>query len=288
MCELLGMNARYPTELDTSLALFRPRGGEIGPHADGWGLAFFEERTARIYKEPIPACDSQCLAFLQGYGLQSDTVIAHIRKANPPGVGRAYANTHPFEREAGGRSWVFAHNGVLPGVEEYTPQRYLPMGDSDSEWAFCLLMDVIHDCITQTGQLGDIDQSLRCLEPVISGINMLDEFNFLLGNGDHLFVHAHSEMHMLSRACRIDDCDQQVRLIATKPLSDEPWQCLLPNTLLVLRAGEVIRERQTYGAPSAEAWQRRWDQERRLLADQCEQETGRQHGSREQTHSPSI
>ncbi|QIT55262.1 hypothetical protein HC341_08625 [Aquisalimonas sp. 2447] len=288
MCELLGMSARYPSALDTSLELFRPRGGQVGPHADGWGLAFFEGRTARIYKEPIPASESQCLEFLQGYGLQSDTVIAHIRKANPPGVGRAYANTHPFEREAEGRSWVFAHNGVLPGIQEYAPGRYLPMGDSDSEWAFCLLMEAIHDCITHTGRLGNIDQTLRCLEPVISGINALDEFNFLLGNGEHLFVHAHSELHMLSRHCRINGCDQQVRLIATKPLSDEPWQCLLPNTLLVLRAGEVVRERQTHGAPSAEAWQRRRDQEHQLLAYQREQGAVPHHGSRDQMRTPST
>jgi len=41
MCELLGMSARQPTDLSHSLSLLRPRGGEIGPHADGWGVAFF-------------------------------------------------------------------------------------------------------------------------------------------------------------------------------------------------------------------------------------------------------
>jgi len=270
MCELLGMSARYPSALDTSLALFRPRGGEIGPHADGWGLAFFDGRTARIYKEPIPASESQCLEFLQGYGLQSHTVIAHIRKANPPGVGRAYANTHPFEREAGGRSWVFAHNGVLPGIQAYTLGRYQPMGESDSEWAFCLLMDAIHDCLTQTGRLGDIEQTLQCLQPVIAEVNTLDEFNFLLGNGEHLFVHAHSELHLLRRECRIDGCDQRVILIATKPLSDEAWQYLLPNTLLVLKEGEIVREVRTSGAASPLAWQRRREQEQLLTDKQAQ------------------
>lgn len=37
MCELFGMSARHPTDVNHSLALLRPRGGEIGPHADGWG-----------------------------------------------------------------------------------------------------------------------------------------------------------------------------------------------------------------------------------------------------------
>lgn len=261
MCELLGMSACHPSDLDASLNLFRPRGGEIGPHADGWGLAFFEGRAARVFTEPVPAYESRCLEFLQGYGLESRTVIAHIRRANPPAIGRAYVNTHPFEREAGGRAWVFAHNGIVSGVQQLELRRYNPMGDSDSEWAFCLLMDTIHNCIDQYGEINNLEQTLDCLEPVIARINQFDEFNFLLGNGEHLFVHAHSELHLLKRVCRVNGCDQKVILVATKPLSEESWQCLLPNTLLVLNKGEIVRERETRGAASPDAWQRRREQE---------------------------
>lgn len=262
MCELLGMNARHPTGLDTSLALFRPRGGEIGPHADGWGLAFFEAQVARLFKEPIPASSSRYLGFLQSCGLESQNVIAHIRKANPPVIGRAYANTHPFEREVAGRAWVFAHNGIVSGIEQLGLGRYTPMGSTDSEWAFCLLMEAIHHCIDHSGTVGDIEHTLSCLAPVITTINALDEFNFLLGNGEHLFVHAHSEMHLLERQCHLKDCQQKVILVATKPLSDEPWRCLLPNTLLVLKDGEIVRTTETQGLASSQAWQRRRDQER--------------------------
>ena len=55
MCELFAMSANRPTDVNQSLALLRPRGGEIGLHADGWGVAFYEGRAARIFKEPIPA-----------------------------------------------------------------------------------------------------------------------------------------------------------------------------------------------------------------------------------------
>ena len=267
MCELLGMSASYPADLDTSLHLFRPRGGQIGPHADGWGLAFFDGRAARLFKEPAPAHESRCLEFLQGYGLKSRTVIAHIRRANPPEIGRAYVNTQPFEREVGGRAWVFAHNGIVPGIDQFGLDRYYPMGDSDSERAFCLLIEAIRHDDARPGRISDMDYALACLEPVINRINPLDEFNFLLGNGEHLFVHAHSELHLLRRACSIDGCNQKVILVATKPLSEEPWQCLLPNTLLVLKEGEVIRERQTRGAPSPQAWQRRREQEQLMSAE---------------------
>ena len=256
MCELLGMNSTYPTGLETSLDLFRPRGGEVGPHADGWGLAFFEGRTARIFKEPVPASDSQCLAFLQEYGLQSDMVIAHIRRANPPQTGRHYANTHPFERELGGRAWVFAHNGKLPGVHDEPLYNFQPMGETDSEHAFCVLLDATHACMTRQGKVGDLDTMLGCMLPAVSEINRREEFNFLLGNGEHLFVHAHTSLHRLERQCSIDGCNQRVQLIATRPLTAEPWQQIAPNTLLVLRAGEALREVRSEGAAPAEAWAR--------------------------------
>lgn len=140
MCELLGMSALRATSVNHSLALFRPRGGEVGPHADGWGLAFYEGRAARVFKEPIPAAESRCLGFIAEYDFQSPVVIGHIRKVNPAAVGPASANTHPFARELWGRSWVFAHNGRLPGVKEdprFASRRFRPMGDTDSEQAFC-------------------------------------------------------------------------------------------------------------------------------------------------------
>jgi len=115
MCELLGMSCNVPTDVRFSFSGLIERGGRTGPHRDGWGIAFYEGRAARIFKEPTPAAESRCLAFITEYDFQSTMVIAHIRKANPEYIGRLPANTHPFERELNGRSWVFAHNGKLPG-----------------------------------------------------------------------------------------------------------------------------------------------------------------------------
>jgi len=36
--------------------------------------------------------------------------------------------------------WIFAHNGVLNGVEEL-PQRFKPLGTTDSKTAFCYIME---------------------------------------------------------------------------------------------------------------------------------------------------
>lgn len=257
MCELLGMSAQCQTDVNTSLALFRPRGGQSAPHADGWGIAFYEGHAARVYKEPQPAWKSDYLAFLQAYGLQSRTAVAHIRRANPPETGRGYANTHPFERELSGRSWVFAHNGVLPGIRNQGLSRFSPIGTSDSEYAFCLLMDAVAGQPSSVRDEADTDHIIHAVSVVTSELNDLDEFNFLLSDGDLLIAHAHTELHFLRRKCRQPGCNQRVALVATQPLTDEAWSRLEPNTLLALYRGGVIHQERTGGPASEAAWKRR-------------------------------
>jgi len=243
MCELFGMSASHVTDVNHSLALLKPRGGEIGPHSDGWGVAFYEGRAARIFKEPVPAAESQCLAFITEYDYQSTTVIAHIRRANPEKIGRASANTHPFERELNGRSWVFAHNGKLPGVKEnptFSIKRFQLLGETDSEYAFCLLLDVI----AASGDFGKDGPSARNLVemigPLVGELSALGEFNFMLSDGENLIVHAHTHIHALHRTCSVDDCAQEVILLATSPLTDESWTSLSPGTIHVYKNGHKV------------------------------------------------
>ena len=77
---------------------------------------------------------------VQRYLIKSEVVIGHIRHAN---VGKvSLVNTHPFVRELWGQHWCFAHNGQLADFE---PPKgiYRPVGDTDSERAFCDLLNRI-------------------------------------------------------------------------------------------------------------------------------------------------
>ena len=237
------MSAKFPTDVNRSLALLRPRGGEIGPHADGWGLAFYEGRAARVFKEAVPAAESRCLAFISEYDFQSATVIAHIRKANPPEIGRAPANTHPFERELGGRSWVFAHNGKLPGIREaprFALRRFHPMGETDSEHAFCFLLDRLAEGLAESQAEPTAHELNRILREPVAVLAKLGEFNFLLSDGRHLVAHAHTRLHRLRRTCQEHRCAQAVALVATTPLTEEPWVPLAPHILHLFADGEEV------------------------------------------------
>lgn len=87
------------------------RGGGTGPHRDGWGITFYEDKGCRTFKDPAPCYDSPIAKLLQSYPIKSRAVVGHIRQVNRGHV--ALENTHPFTREQWGRFWTFAHNGQL-------------------------------------------------------------------------------------------------------------------------------------------------------------------------------
>jgi predicted glutamine amidotransferase len=82
MCELFGMSSKLPTNVTFSLSVFGERGGHLGPHRDGWGIAFNEGHDFRIIKESAPASDSACLRFIEAHDFKSRIVISHIRRAS--------------------------------------------------------------------------------------------------------------------------------------------------------------------------------------------------------------
>jgi glutamine amidotransferase len=138
MCELLGMSANVPTDIVFSFTGLMQRGGRTGPHRDGWGIGFYEGRGLRLFQDPAASSESEVANLVQRYPIKSEVVIGHIRQAN---VGKVcLSNTHPFVRELWGRNWCFAHNGQL-GDFSGLASFYRPVGDTDSEAAFCDLLN---------------------------------------------------------------------------------------------------------------------------------------------------
>ncbi len=266
MCELLGMSAHHPASITLSLNEFARHGGETGPHVDGWGVAYYEGPDANLIRESTSAASSLLMSTLRGYKLASEIVIAHIRRASFGPV--ELRNTHPFRREMAGRVHVFAHNGDLPGIEERYPlyRRGIasPVGNTDSEYAFCLLMQRLaglrggHDALT----------SLQTRKQIVAGfareIGELGPANFLYSDGDVLFVHGHERtqpdgsmrapgLYTISVSCsyglghseltRVElesDDVQKVTLVSTTPLTDADWKPMHRGQLLVVKGGEII------------------------------------------------
>jgi len=131
MCELLGMECNVPTDIVFSFTGLRRRGGGTAHHKDGWGLALYQGKRARVFLDPEPAARSPLAAFVAENPIKTLLAIGHIRKKTRG--PRSLANTHPFSRELWGRDWVFAHNGTVKDADSLRLGRYAPIGSTGSD-----------------------------------------------------------------------------------------------------------------------------------------------------------
>lgn len=237
MCELFGLSANRRTDFAVSLSRFRKRGGGTADNPDGWGLAYREQGVFVLHKEPGPAARSARLLQLCDT-IRSDLVVAHVRKANPL-TATTLDNTHPFTRSCCGRRWVFAHNGKLSELTEpgkpHSSATCEPIGNTDSEHAFCYLMnqiaarfsaDVAPDGCWWLRQLGELSQL----------VSSHGRFNFLMSDGTYLIAYGHDRLHSLERRCH----GLRLVFVATEPLTqDEIWKPFAPGELRVYRGGRA-------------------------------------------------
>lgn len=248
MCELLGVNSNIPTDVNNSLSVFKKRGGELGDHVDGWGIAFYEGRSSRIFREELPASRSQCLEFISHYDFKSEIVIAHIRRATQD-IENCVANTHPFERELFGSSFVFAHNGELPNVmnhEDFRLEWYFPKGETDSEYTFCFIMDRLRDGGSHPKDLSS-ENGLAGIHSTVRQISSFGRFNFLLSDSTRLIAYNDhrddDELYYVHRQCPCGDGNsiQQVSVVATNPTTDnEDWVRMRPDEMIVFSGGALL------------------------------------------------
>lgn len=253
MCQLLGLNCATPTDATFSFTGFRQRGGNTDHHADGWGIAFFEGLGLRLFLDHQSAAHSPMADFLQSYPLKSKNIIAHVRKATVGAV--CLENAHPFTRELWGRHWVFAHNGDLKDYAPTLHSHFHPVGSTDSERAFCWLMQELsksHACLPSVAEL---TLTLRELVPRIS---RWGTFNFLLSNGQALWAHCSTQLHYLVRQhpfaqatlmdgdwtvnfAELNAPGERAAVIVTAPLTrNEAWTAFTPGELKVFVDGQVL------------------------------------------------
>ncbi len=230
-------------------------------HRDGWGVAFYRDGTAIIIKEPLPAPESSMAKILRDTGyVWGNIVISHVRLTT--GSRRSYANTHPFKRELYGREWVFAHNGDVGKImesDEYKLTYYNPVGETDSEYAFCYIMDRLREA--GRNSLSNPYLVRNVLENTANKIQEFGKFNFLLSDGKYLYAYMSrtGQLHYVFRhpphtrtvelmdedfevdLGEIKSPDEKATLIATRPLTrGEKWHEFPLRKVLIFSDGEPL------------------------------------------------
>lgn len=261
MCQLLGMNSHLPASLTLSFTGFSQRGGSTDHHSDGWGIAFFESdcvtpgKGIRHFVDKSSAATSPIAHMLKSYPIKSHNVVAHVRKAT---VGQVtLENCHPFVRELWGRNWVFAHNGDLKNYAPKLHGSFHPVGGTDSEQAFCWLMQ---ELAKSHADVPSVDELTRTLAELVPHIARHGTFNFLLSNGQALWAHATTKLHYVLRGhpfrqvhlkdedicvnlAELNSSEDRLVIVVTEPLTtDEDWVAMAPGELVVFVDGARLED----------------------------------------------
>lgn len=202
--------------------------------------------------------------FIRSYPIKSQNVIAHIRKATQGET--KLENTHPFVRELWGQYWSFAHNGDLKNFSPQLSGRFIPVGNTDSEKAFCYLLQELHLEFGENCPNADL-LGVKLHELTLS-LATFGIFNFLLSNGEFMLAHCSTKLaHIVRQApfsvAQLKDEDvkvdfssvttsnDRVAVIATIPLTDnESWTIHTPGTLLFFSEGELQKSFITIPGPT--------------------------------------
>src|SRR4030067_3001012 len=241
MCQLLGVSSNKKVDVQFSLQEFRHRGKS---NYHGWGFAFHQNSEWKIIKEPASLSNRDIKD--NQFQFKGKLIIGHVRLGSCG--NQSHLNTHPFKNN----KWAFAHNGTVTGImtkPQFALGSFKSEGQTDSEYAFCYLLEKIGN------ELEDIKE---VLELEAQRIRQYGKFNFLLSDGNTLFVYGDGNLYYVQRKAPFDEAtlkdeqysinlkeikapDEMAILIATEPLTvNENWKRI--NGLKALRDGTIEKK----------------------------------------------
>ena len=264
MCRLYGFRATDPTRVECSLvdaqnALLVQsdrdlRGVRSG---DGWGLASWNDGVPSVEQRARAAYADLSFA-TSASATMSRTIVSHVRKATVG--GEVLENTHPFRHGP----WVFAHNGTVTALDRVAasldPGAYgPPAGDTDSELVFRWLLSRMHEfgldpdapATAVDGIVGLLSTAVLHIsrEARFAGAYRPPKLNFLLSDGVNMVASRWGNSLYWTFRNGIRDCavcglshcpdaDEGYRaiVIASEPITDEPWQEVQEGSIIAVDA----------------------------------------------------
>jgi len=276
MCELLTISSQYPANMGFSFKRLASHSqncdNDIFSNPDGWGVAYYDENDVTLLREPQSANNSELVHFIENHIPATQLLISHIRKATQG--HRALKNTQPFSRELAGRMHVFAHNGDFSAIHknvEFPLTHFQPVGDTDSEYAFCYLLDTLRPLWLNRkhpNKPPSIQRRYDLISAYAEQLRQLGPANFVYSDSDVCFAYADKRiqkdceikppgLYLLNRICKMSHNDsnkythglniqqshkkQEILIVASVPLTkSEKWQALESGELLVFSKGKRI------------------------------------------------
>ncbi len=228
----------------------------------GWGLGWYpEDKQSAMVTKDTSAHDTQILmgAIIEWANFRSTSFLCKILSAKE---GYSHAETQPFSRSFAGRDWLFVHNGYLDkqALEKLhaDKSRFLePLGQTDSELAFCNLLAKVAESSART--IADLDPTL--LHSWFQRFDALGSSDMYFTDGSSMVFFQGSQSPKQLRYSRIQppknrdlytsevakiklndprDSYRTAFVMSSAPFSTGDWTPMIPGQLLIVRQGLIV------------------------------------------------
>jgi transglutaminase-like putative cysteine protease/predicted glutamine amidotransferase len=258
--DILSLSLDAPSSPSVRLKLLE---AGIGSHDSGWGFGWYPNDTpsAVVSKDPTATRTQILMESVTDWAAFRSTVF--LGKVRGAAKGYTHHETQPFSRSFAGRHFLFMHNGDLD-IDELRerhpkPSRLLePLGRTDSELAFCVLLGRMH--ATDARHLSDIPPPV--LQHWFDQFDELGTADMMLTDGETVVCYqgskspqpmsfrrvqppANQEPIDLGVAwIRLDDPRDSYRtaLIVSSAHAEttDEWTRMQPGQLLIARRGAIL------------------------------------------------
>ncbi|MBY9001028.1 MAG: class II glutamine amidotransferase [Candidatus Heimdallarchaeota archaeon] len=256
MAQLLGINSQE--ELNVSFS-FRMTSSFDGKAPDGWGYAFYRGTEWQSFKESLDMDKILRLdvTTMSSHEFLCKTLMSHMRYATLGEV--TYDNTHPFDRDLFDSRWFFAHHGHLRLYRHIVDsiEYFKPIGDTDSEVAFCVILEAIR----KLGKLPSDQELAKSINNTAKELAKQGGMNFLLSDGEvmHAFYSRYKSMYyttlhppfeekiiaesdQLKIVLNVQDVQSPISIITTDPIIAEcDWKEFEIGILYSFKNGKRIK-----------------------------------------------
>ncbi|MBQ9006450.1 MAG: class II glutamine amidotransferase [Atopobiaceae bacterium] len=233
MCEIFAICSRRPVNANMRLREFYAHSVD---HPHGWGLAWREEDSIQVFKESLPAIDSNYLRYLLEEPIRASQLVGHIRNATKGIV--SIQNCHPFiGNDETGTEWVIAHNGTIINSALIQGYDELEIGQTDSEQVVLFLMDLLNEAALRNGGHLDFSERFVVLSHAFASLSVENKLNLVLNDGTYTYVHTNTVRDTL-----FSSQVGQTTYFCTVPLNDGgDWKPVLHCRLIAYRDGQMVR-----------------------------------------------
>jgi len=142
-------------------------------------------------------------------------------------------------------------------------ERFRRVGETDSEWAFCALLDRLCELWMADTRIPELADRFSVIATFASEIRQLGIANFIYSDGDAMFVHAHQRrqsdgevrapgLWLYEQTCpggaekvrgggvKITSPEQKIVMAASVALTEDRWEPMQADSLVALKNGEVV------------------------------------------------